>query len=212
MRYIVHHPLELLLKLAEHIELVALSLFLASLIAFPLGIFVARKKNAGRFIIGLLNIVYTIPSLALFALFIPWLGIGFTTAVITLTLYAQMILVRNISVGMHGVAPEIVDAARGLGMSHTQILTRIELPLALPAIFAGFRIATLALISLATLAAWIAAGGLGDIILYGLQHDDPDRALAGSLAAAILVIAVDKLCALLLNRNRWNISLRSFER
>jgi osmoprotectant transport system permease protein len=189
--YLLRHPATVAWRLLQHIELVGAALAIACVIAFPLGVLVARRKGIGTAILALLNVVYTIPSLALFALLIPLLGIGTWTALVALVLYAQMLLVRNVAVGLRGVSPALVDAAQGLGMSPAQTFWRVEVPQAMPVIVGGVRLASIALISLATLASWIDAGGLGALVLYGLQHDDPSRAVAGALAAALLAVAAD---------------------
>jgi osmoprotectant transport system permease protein len=189
--YLFAHPFAVLQRLGEHVELTVLALVAASAIALPLGIFVAKNERAGRLVLGVLNTVYTLPSLAVFALLIPVLGIGTLTALVALVAYAQMILVRNVAAGLRGVPRATVDAARGLGMTPAQSLWRVELPQALPVLIGGIRIATVTLIALASLAAWINAGGLGVLILYGLQHDDPGRAVTGSVLAAALAIGAD---------------------
>ena len=191
MTYLFAHPFAVLQRLGEHVELTVLALVAASAIALPLGIFVAKNERAGRLVLGVLNTVYTLPSLAVFALLIPVLGIGTLTALVALVAYAQMILVRNVAAGLRGVPRATVDAARGLGMTPAQSLWRVELPQAVPGIIGGIRIATVTLIALASLAAWINAGGLGVLILYGLQHDDPGRAVTGSVLAAALAIGAD---------------------
>jgi osmoprotectant transport system permease protein len=201
MDYLVQHPATVGWRLLQHLELVAGALAIACAIALPLGVLVARKRRLGGVILTGLNVLYTIPSLALFALLIPLLGIGTKTALVALVLYAQMVLVRNVAVGLRGVSPALVDAARGLGMSPTQTFWRVEVPQALPVIIGGVRLASIALISLATLASWIDAGGLGALVLYGLQHDDPSRAVAGALAAALLAITAD--IALRRLQQRW---------
>jgi osmoprotectant transport system permease protein len=178
--------------LAEHLYLVLSALSIACLIALPLGTFVARSKRFGGLVLQVLNIAYTIPSLALFAVLVPVFGIGSTTAIVALTVYAQMLLVRNVALGLRGVPVTLVEAARGLGMTPWQQFWRVEFPQALPVILGGVRLATVALIALATLGAWVDAGGLGVLILYGLQHDAPDRTIAGSLVAALLAIGADR--------------------
>jgi len=188
VNYVLRHPADIAWRTLEHIELVAIALVIACAIALPLGVLVARQRRVGDGILALLNIIYTIPSLAIFALLIPLFGIGTFTAVVALVAYSQMILVRSVAVGLRGVPVALIDAARGLGMSSGQRFWRVELPHALPIIIGGVRLATITLIALATLASWINAGGLGALILYGLQHDDPARALAGSAIAALLAI------------------------
>jgi osmoprotectant transport system permease protein len=191
VNYLQRHPAEIAWRTLEHVELVAIALVIACAIALPLGVLAARNRRAGGAILAFLNIIYTIPSLAIFALLIPLFGIGTVTAIVALVAYSQMILVRNVAIGLTGVPAALVDAARGLGMSPWQSFWRVELPHALPVIIGGVRLATITLIALATLASWINAGGLGALILYGLQHDDPVRALTGSIIAALLAIAAN---------------------
>ena len=192
MSYLFTHSGTVLAHLVEHVYLVLTSLAIACVVALPLGVFVARSRRFGGVVLQLLNIAYTIASLALFAVLVPLFGIGSTTAIVALAVYAQMLLVRNVALGITGVPFALVDAARGLGMTPWQRFWRVEFPQALPVILGGVRVATVALIALATLGAWVDAGGLGVLILYGLQHDAPDRAIAGSVVAALLAIVADR--------------------
>jgi len=175
----------------EHIVLVGVSLAIAIAIAYPLGIIAFRKPRLGVWIAGTTGVLYTIPSLALLAILVVTIGLGFTTAVIALVLYAQMVLVRSVVTGLRGVDPGIRDAARGLGFTPWQSLLRVEVPAALPVLIGGVRVAAVTLIALATLGAWIDAGGLGVLLFEGIHADDPDRIIAGALAAALLAILVD---------------------
>jgi len=175
----------------EHIVLVGVSLAIAIAIAYPLGIIAFRKPRLGVWIAGTTGVLYTIPSLALLAILVVTIGLGFTTAVIALVLYAQMVLVRSVVTGLRGVDPGIRDAARGLGFTPWQSLLRVEVPAALPVLIGGVRVAAVTLIALATLGAWIDAGGLGVLLFEGIHTDDPDRIIAGALAAALLAILVD---------------------
>jgi osmoprotectant transport system permease protein len=177
----------------EHVVLVAVSLAIAIAIALPLGIIAARRPRLGAWIVGTTGVLYTIPSLALLAILVVTIGLGFTTAVIALVIYAQMVLVRSVVTGLDGVDPGVRDAARGIGFTPWQSLVRVELPAALPVLVGGFRVAAVTLIALATLAAWIDAGGLGVLLFEGIHTDDPDRIIAGALAAALLAILVDVL-------------------
>jgi osmoprotectant transport system permease protein len=140
-----------------------------------------------------LGVIYTIPSLALLAALVPLLGLGTVPAVTALVLYSQLTLVRNVAVGFSGVDPAAIEAARGMGMTSGQVLRQVEVPLALPVILAGMRIATLAIISLTTIAAWIGAGGLGQVIKDGVQRDDNRLILAGVLAVTVLALGADAL-------------------
>lgn len=190
--YFVTHPGTIWTHLLQHVWLVAVSLAIACAIALPLGIMVARTRVTGGIILQSLNVAYTIPSLAIFGVLVPLLGIGSATAIVALVIYAQMLLVRNLAAGLRGVPPAQIEAARGLGLTATQRFWRVEVPHALPVVLAGMRVATITLISLATLGAWVDAGGLGVLILYGLEHDRPDQTIAGSLVAAALAVAADR--------------------
>jgi osmoprotectant transport system permease protein len=197
MSYILTHSAIVLQRTGEHLVLVALSLAIALAIAFPLGVFAARRPRLGSAIVGIAAGLYTIPSLALLAVLVVALGIGPTSAVVALVVYAQMVLIRSVVAGLRGVDPALVDAARGLGLSTRQTLLRVELPVALPVVLAGIRVAAVTLVALATVAGWIAAGGLGTLIFEGLTMHHTQPVVAGALAAAALAIAIDlalRLC------------------
>lgn len=196
MSFLLAHPQLVAARAGEHAALVLAALAIALAIALPLGVLVVRRPRAGALVLGALNAVYTVPSLALLAILVALFGLGSPTALVALVAYAQMILVRNIAEGLRGVPAPALDAADGLGFTARQRLLRIELPLALPAIFGGIRIATVALIGLATIAAWIDAGGLGSIIFEGLHQDDAAKIVSGSLAAVALALAADGLLRL----------------
>jgi osmoprotectant transport system permease protein len=191
VQYLLAHPAIVAKALAQHIWLSGAALAIALAIAVPLGVLAARSPAARGPLYGVLGIIYTIPSLALFALLIPALGLGFSTAVVGLAAYAQMILVRNIAAGIQGVDPAAREAARGMGMSPWQLFWLVERPLAMPVALGGIRIAAVSIIGIANVAAWIDAGGLGTLVLGGIQEDYPDKAIAGALVSALLAIAVD---------------------
>jgi osmoprotectant transport system permease protein len=200
MTFILRHPEIIAMRFGEHVLLTLVSLAIALIIAFPLGVLAARRPRAGAITLGILNVIYTIPSLALLAILVAIFGLGMPTAVIALVAYAQMILVRNVAEGLRGVSPAVLDAADGLGFTPFARLVQVEIPLALPAIVGGIRIATVSLIGIATVAACIDAGGLGAIVFEGLHQDDPDKIVAGSLAAVVLALAAD---AVLRVAERW---------
>lgn len=191
MEYLVAHPDVVAHALGQHIALSAASLAIALVVAVPLGVASARSPAARAPIVAALGVVYTIPSLALFALLVPVLGLGFWTAVAALAAYAQMILVRNIAAGINAVDRGAIEAARGMGMSDWQVLWRVEGPLAMPVALGGLRIAAVSIIGIANVAAWIDAGGLGTLVLGGIQADYPSKAVAGALVSAALALAVD---------------------
>jgi osmoprotectant transport system permease protein len=173
-----------------HLAITFVTLFFASIIGVSLGVWITRARRLYNPVITTAGIIYTIPSLALFGLMIPIVGIGFTPAIIALTLYSLLAIIRNTAVGIDGVSPAIIEAARGMGMTETQILLRVELPLALPVIFAGLRIAAVSTISLATLASYFGARSLGSLIFEGIAAGGlrNDKVVAGALGAAALAI------------------------
>ncbi|PLT34452.1 glycine betaine ABC transporter substrate-binding protein [Bacillus sp. V5-8f] len=182
---------EILEALQQHLFLSLVSLVIATLIAIPVGIFIARRKKLAEPVIGVASIFQTIPSLALFGFLLPLFGIGNITAIIALTIYALLPILRNTFTGITGVDQSAVEAGRGMGMTKNQILRMIELPLALPIIMAGLRTATVLTIGVATLAAFIGAGGLGDLIYRGLSTARNELVLAGAIPAAFLAIVID---------------------
>jgi osmoprotectant transport system permease protein len=187
---------EIALETGHHLVLVAVSVGIASAIGVPLGVLLTRQPNWKRLVLGSVNVVQTIPSLALFGLLIPvpWIGgIGTRTALVALTLYALLPVLRNTVVGIEGVDPAIREAGRGMGMTDSQLLTRVELPLAASVILAGIRVATVVGIGVTTIAAAIGAGGLGVLIFRGVAMLDNATILAGALPAALLALAADAL-------------------
>ncbi len=176
----------------EHLTLAGISLGIAVLISLPLGLVLSRVKALATPVLGVLGVVYTIPSFALFAFLVNVTGIGAQPAIIALTSYALVVLVRNTTVAFNGVDAMVKEAARGMGMSGAQILWRIEIPLALPIIIAGIRIAALSTIGLTTISAWIGAGTLGQILRDGLARDPTySRLYAGVIAIGAIAIATD---------------------
>jgi len=187
-----------------HIGLTLISLILAIVIAVPLGILITRKKKLSGIVLGFAGVLQTIPSIALLGVMIPFLGIGPKPAILALFLYALLPVIRNTYTGIIEVNPAVVDAARGMGMSKWQILTKVELPLAFPVLMAGIRTATVINVGVATLAAYIAAGGLGEFIFGGIALNNSNMILAGAIPAALLAIILDFLLSLV-----QKISLKS---
>lgn len=200
MRWAPKHLDDIGLALLQHLYLVGMSISGAFAIAMILGIWSARRPKTYALVLTFTGMLFSIPSLALFALFIPWLGIGLLPAIVGLTAYALMILVRNIATGFHAISPDVLNAARGMGYGYWRMLWEIELPLALPFIITGLRIATTTLIGIATVAAYINAGGLGTIIFAGLDQRYPEKILVGGGLTSLLAIGVDALFLLLQRR------------
>jgi osmoprotectant transport system permease protein len=194
----VGRPDRVLEFLWGHLSITFITLFFAILIGVSLGILITRVRWLYDPIIKTAGMLYTIPSLALFGIMIPIVGIGFKPAIIALTLYSLLAIIRNTAVGIDEVAPAIIEAARGMGMTNTQILLQVEVPLALPVIFAGIRIATVSTISLATLASFFGADSLGNLIFEGIAAGGTrnDKIVAGAVGASVLAI----LFAQIINR------------
>ncbi len=210
MSYIFHNSGEVAILFLEHLRLVAIVLAIALLIGIPLGVLIARLPRLRGPVLGVLGVIYTIPSLSLFVLLIPLTGLGVTTAVIALVAYAQMMLVRNWLTGLTGIDPTILEAANGIGMSSWQRFWQVEFPLALPLLLAGIRLAALSAIGIGTIAAYINAGGLGDLLFQGVITANFDKILAGSLAVSVLAIAVNYLLRFL--ERRAEIAIRGESR
>ena len=198
---------DILALTAQHLLLVAVSTFLAAAVGIPLGIWLTRRPKLARPILGLAGVVQTIPSLALFGFLLPLPligGIGARTAIVALLVYAMLPLLRNTYAGILSVDPAIVEAATGLGMTPRQRLWWVEMPLALPVVLAGVRIATVVSIGLATIAAAIGAGGLGVLIYRGIAIVDNRQILAGAVPAALLALAADGLLGAVERRqSKW---------
>lgn len=193
MTYLMGH-LPLIGRLtAQHVGLVFAGLALALIVALPLGVLASRAPRYGAPVFGAAGVIYTIPSLALLAVAVKYLGLGFWPVVLVLAAYAQFILIRSIAAALSGVPQAQLDAARGLGFSPWQSFWRVEVPLATPALLGGLRLTTVALIAIATLGGYVGAGGLGNEIFFGLQRQYVEQTLAGSIPAAALAIVVDSI-------------------
>jgi len=177
--------------LYQHVAIASTALVIAFAIALPVGIWAARDARVYAVALATAGFLYTIPTLAFLALLIPLAGLGRTNAIIAMVAFALLVLIRNVATGLREVPADVVDAARGMGMSARQRLTRIELPLALPVIVAGLRIAAVTVISVSVVAAYVNAGGLGTLIFSGIATDHAPKIWAGALTACALAIAVD---------------------
>jgi osmoprotectant transport system permease protein len=196
MTYIERHIGEIGAMTLQHLALVFAGLALALVLAAGLAYVVLSIPRIDTAIFAAAGIVYTIPSLALLAIAVKYFGLGFWPVVFILAAYAQFILVRNIVAALRGVSEAQIDAARGLGMSPPQAFWRVQLPLAAPVLIGGIRLATVALIAIATLGGYVGAGGLGEDIFQGLQRQFLAQTLAGSIPAAALAVIADALLRL----------------
>ena len=192
--FLSQHGGEIFQATLEHVWLVALAMLLAIAIGVPLGILVARRPWLSKPILGSANVAETIPSLALFGFLlpIPWLGDrADRVAIAALTLYALLPIIRNTATGISGVDRSVREAARAMGMTERQILLRVELPLSLSTVIAGIRVATVLTVGVATIAAAVGSGGLGEFIFRGLAMVNNPLIMAGAIPAALLALTAD---------------------
>lgn len=180
----------------EHLFLTSIAIGIGLLISFPLGVYCYRHRRAYGPIATTAGILYTIPSLALFAMLASFTGLSTTTAEIGLVSYTLLILIRNVVAGLRGVPEDAKEAALGMGYTRRQLLWRVELPLALPVIVAGVRIATVTIIGLVTVTALIGLGGLGHFILLGLERFFTTAVILGAVLSVVLAVCADRLLAL----------------
>lgn len=189
--FLIRYGSEIVQRTGEHLLLVGIAVAIAILISIPLGVLITRKKALRQPVLAIANILQTIPSLALFGLLIPLVGIGAVPAVIALTVYSFLPIIRNTYTGIMNVDPAVREAGRGMGMTDWQLLSRVELPLALGVILAGVRVAVVIAVGIATIAAAIGAGGLGVFIFRGIAVVNNQLILAGAVPAAAIALIAD---------------------
>ncbi len=181
----------------QHVELTATSVLLALLLSLPLALLARRVPRLRGTVVGATGVLYTVPSLALFAVLAPVTGLTGTTVVIGLTGYALLALVRNVLAGLDGVPADVREAARGMGMSRSQVLRRVDLPLALPSVLAGLRVATVSTVALTTVGVVVSNGGLGQIVLDGFANNlYRAQILTGTVLCVLLALVADLLLLL----------------
>ena len=191
IEYITRHPEKVIGPLMEHIWLVLVTLVISLAIASVLTVLAMRSQKVSDLLNNIFSLMYSVPSLALFALLIPITGLGRVSAVVVLTLYNQYLLLRNFTTGLREADPVACEAAKGIGMTDMQILTRIRIPLARKAIFAGIRLAIVSTVGIATIAASINAGGLGILLFEGLRTMNIPKILWGSVLSAGMAVLLN---------------------
>jgi osmoprotectant transport system permease protein len=189
--WVADHSTELFRLTLEHLVLSCVALGVALVIAVPLGVWAHGRAERIGMLTAVTGIVYTIPSLALFAILVPLIGLGTLPLIVGLVAYAQLMLVRATVAGLDSVPSDVRDAALGMGLDRWTILTRVDAPLGLPVFLSGVRIAAVTVVGIATIGAVIDAGGLGELIFQGIQRSDPRRVMTGALLVTALAIAVD---------------------
>lgn len=197
IKYLFENYSDMLTLLSQHIYLVAMSVLISLLIAIPIVLIIFRSKILSAIVLALFGVLYSIPSLAMFAFLIPVLGLGEQTAIVVLIIYNQYILVRNILVAFQSIDPSIIEAAKGMGLSWMQLFINIQIPLALPIILGGTRIAMVSTIGVATIAAVINAGGLGVMLFDGLRMNYLTKILWGTIMSAGLSLITNQVLLVL---------------
>jgi osmoprotectant transport system permease protein len=198
--------------LLQHLTIVAISMFISLVIAFPLALLIVRYRRLRLPVITLMGLLYTIPGLALIGVLVTITQLSLATVVIPLVLYAQLVLVRNIVAALSSIDPLLIEVGRAVGMSRPQILLRVTLPLAMPVIIAGIRVATVTTIGIASLASLVDQGGLGDLIFKSIPLGDYDTILAGAILLALFALVADTLLLLVqraIDRGRTAVALAS---
>lgn len=191
MNYLITEKSKILSLLLQHVELTAIAIILAIVIGVPLGICISHFKSVRKYILGVINVIQAVPSMAFLGLLVPILGIGSKPAIFMVVLYSLLPIVKNTSTGITGIDSGIIESATGIGLTPKQILFKIQLPLALPIIMAGVRISAVSAVGLMTLSAFIGAGGLGYLVFSGVQTVNNTMILAGAIPASILALIVD---------------------
>jgi osmoprotectant transport system permease protein len=181
----------------QHVWITVVSVLVGLAVAVPLALLARRNPTVESVVVGGTTIIYTIPSLALFSLLLPITGLSPTTVIIGLALYSLTILVRNVLAGLRAVPAEVVESARGVGYSDARLLTRVELPLALPVIMAGLRVATVSTVALVTVGSIVSYGGLGNLMLRAVNTQFKAQILAASVLCVLLAVALDLVLVLL---------------
>lgn len=194
--------------LIQHISICLIAIVIASILGIGLGILISEFKNIASVVLSIVNFVYTIPSIALLGFFIPISGIGDTTAIIALTIYALLPMVRSTFTGIESIDPSIIESARGMGSTEFQILYKIKLPLATTVILSGLRNMVVMTIALGGIASFIGAGGLGIAIYRGITTNNPDLTVAGSLLIALLALFMDIIIGAIerIIRKKWRLN------
>lgn len=194
--YMVENRIQIVTKLIEHIQLTAIAVSFAIIIGVPLGILICYVKKLNKPVIGVANVIQAIPSMALLGFAIPILGIGTLPAVTTVILYSLLPIIKNTYTGINNITPQTLEAAKGIGLTKFQVLSKVQIPLALPVIMAGVRISAVTAVGLMTMAAFIGAGGLGYLVFSGIRTVNNFQILAGAIPACLLALCVDYLTSL----------------
>ncbi|MEM6432563.1 MAG: ABC transporter permease [Cyanobacteria bacterium P01_D01_bin.115] len=193
MGYLLNNPSEVGWLLWQHLQMTSITLLIAIAVAVPIALLITRYRWLSVPVMGTLGVIYTIPSLALIIFLVPVFGLNATSVIVAMVLYTQVILVRNLTVGLSSIDPAVLEASRGMGMSPWQRWWWVQVPLVLPVFVAGVRIAAIVAIAIATIGAKFNAGGLGQLLFDGIQTNRIDKIWAGSITVAVLAFAINAL-------------------
>ncbi len=202
--YFAKHSGMLMSAFLEHLQIVFITLIISIVLAAVISYLLLKSEKATNVTVNIFSQIYSIPSLALFALLIPLLGLGNKTAIPVLVLYNQYLLIRNIMTGMQQVDKSLLEAGTGMGMNKWQLVTKVQVPLAMPSIIAGVRLAIISTTGIATIAATINAGGLGKILLSGLRTMNTYKIAWGTILSVVIALAADMLLKLLEKKRKGN--------
>ena len=191
--YIVQNREQILSLLLDHIQLTCLAVGLAIVIGVPLGLLISYTKGLNKLVLGIASVIQAVPSMALLGFAIPFLVIGVLPSVIVVVLYSLLPIVKNTFTGIQGISPELMESAKGIGLTKPEILFKVQIPLALPVMMAGIRISAVTAVGLMTMAAFIGGGGLGYLVFSGISTVNNAQILAGAIPACLLALLVDFL-------------------
>lgn len=197
MSWVIDNWSRILTKIGEHLFISLTALIIGVAIAVPAGILLSKSKKVSQFIISIASVLQTLPSLALLAIMVPILGVGKKPAIFALVIYSLLPILRNTYLGMTSVNPNLLDACKGMGMTPIQIVRQVQVPLALPVIMSGIQLSAVYLVSWATIASYIGAGGLGDLIFMGLSNFNFYAILSGTIPVTLIALLMDTLIGLL---------------
>jgi osmoprotectant transport system permease protein len=194
--FFIQNSEQVVMHLMQHIQLTAMAVGLAILVGVPLGIFICYMEGLSKPVLGVSNIIQAIPSMALLGFMIPFLGIGIVPAVVAVMLYSLLPIIKNTYTGISNINPDMIESAKGIGLTKFQVLWKIQIPMALPVIMAGVRISSVTAVGLVTIAAFIGAGGLGFLVFSGIRTVNNAQILAGAIPACLLALLVDYMAGL----------------
>lgn len=195
--FLINNSGEILTKSMEHLFIAAISLAFGILVAVPLGILLNKSKQAAKIVMAIASVLQTVPSFALLALMIPLFGVGKKPAIVSLFIYSLLPILRNTYLGIDGVNENLIDAAKGMGMTPSQVLFKVQIPMAMPVIMGGIRLSAVYVLAWTTLAAYVGAGGLGDFIFNGLTNAIMPMVVWGTIPVTLMAIIVDLLFGIL---------------